>query len=211
MAELVVGDHPYFSTMGILSMGKKKNLIDTAVRLFAEQGYDGTTTLQISREAGVTEPLIYYHFRGKEELFTHILNGAFDEYVGRLEALPRDTPNEFVKIENLIHATQQAVEEMPRRTRLVMSSCPARIKDPDHVCYSRMVGIYEWHYDYLTRCLEAGMASGEFCDVPVAETAYVLISMINGMSRQHSLLKGRGILEARNAAVAFCRRSLLTR
>ena len=34
--------------------------------------------------------------------------------------------------------------------------------------------------DYIQACLEAGMASGEFCDVPVAETAYVLISMING-------------------------------
>lgn len=190
-------------------MGKKKNLIDTAVRLFAEQGYDGTTTLQISREAGVTEPLIYYHFKGKEELFTHILNGAFDEYVALLEALPRDTPSEFAKIENLIQATQQAVEEMPRRTRLVMSSCPARIKDSSHVCFNRMMAIYEWHFDYLTRCLEEGIARGEFCQVPVAETAFVLISMINGMSRQHSLLNGHGITQARSAAVAFCRRSLL--
>lgn len=190
-------------------MGKKKNLIETAVRLFAEQGYDGTTTLQISREAGVTEPLIYYHFKGKEELFTYILNDAFDEYMSRLEALPHETATEFKKIENLIHATQKAVEEMPRRTRLVMSSCPARIKDPDHVCYSRMIDIYNWYQAYLTRCLEKGIATGEFREVPVAETAFVLISMINGMSRQHSLLNGSGIAEARQAAVAFCRRSLL--
>lgn len=190
-------------------MGKKKNLIETAVRLFAEQGYDGTTTLQISREAGVTEPLIYYHFKGKEELFTSILNDAFDEYLRRLEALPQETATEFSKIENLIHTTQKAVEEMPRRTRLVMSSCPARIKDPDHVCYSRMIHIYNWYQAYLTRCLEKGIATGEFRNVPVAETAFVLISMINGMSRQHSLLDGSRITEARQAAVAFCRRSLL--
>ena len=192
-------------------MGKKQNLIETAVRLFAEQGYDGTTTLQISREAGVTEPLIYYHFKGKEELFTYILNEAFDEYVGRLDALPRDTDNEFVKIENLIHATQQAVEDMPRRIRLVMSSCPARIKDPDHVCHSRMVGIYNWHFDYLSRCLEKGIASGEFRNVPVNETVFVIISMINGMSRQHSLLNGSGITAARYEAVEFCRRSLMAK
>jgi len=190
-------------------MGKKKNLIETAVRLFADQGYDGTTTLQISREAGVTEPLIYYHFRGKEELFTYILNDAFDEYVARLEAIPRDAATEFAKIENLIHATQQAVEDMPRRTRLVMSSCPARIKDPNHVCYARMIGIYDWYKTYLTRCLETGIATGEFHKVPVVETVFVLISMINGMSRQHSLLNGGGIAAARQAAVEFCRRSLL--
>ncbi|MDX1267831.1 MAG: TetR/AcrR family transcriptional regulator, partial [Oceanisphaera sp.] len=169
-------------------MGKKKSLIETAGRLFAEQGYDGTTTLQISREAGVTEPLIYYHFKGKEELFTHILNEAFDEYMARLEALPQTTEDEFTKIENLIIASQMAAVEMPRRIRLVMSSCPARIKDPAHVCASRMRGIYNWYQDYLTACLERGMASGEFVPVPVRETVYVLISMVNGMIRQYSLL-----------------------
>ncbi len=190
-------------------MGKKKNLIDTAVRLFAEQGYDGTTTLQISREAGVTEPLIYYHFKGKEELFTHILNEAFDEYMARLEALPQTTDDEFAKIENLILASQNAVAEMPRRIRLVMSSCPARIKDPGHVCASRMLGIFHWYRDYLTGCLERGIASGEFVPVPVRETVYVLISMINGMIRQYSLLNDRRYENTKDVAVAFCRRSLL--
>jgi AcrR family transcriptional regulator len=190
-------------------MGKKKNLIETAVRLFADQGYDGTTTLQISREAGVTEPLIYYHFKGKEELFTHILNEAFDGYVARLEALPEETENEFAKIENLIVASQKAVAEMPRRIRLVMSSCPARIKDPAHVCSSRMLGIFDWYTRYLTQCLERGIASGEFVPVPVSETVYVLIAMINGMIRQYSLLDGHRFENAKKVAVAFCRRSLM--
>ncbi len=190
-------------------MGKKRNLIETAVRLFAEQGYDGTTTLQISREAGVTEPLIYYHFKGKEELFTHILTDAFDEYMTRLESLPSETTDEFTKIENLIITSQKAVVEMPRRIRLVMSSCPARIKDADHVCSSRMLGIFEWYQNYLAGCLERGMASGEFVAVPVSETVYVLISMINGMIRQYSLMSSGRHENAKDVAVAFCRRSLV--
>lgn len=190
-------------------MGKKKKLIATAVRLFAEQGYDGTTTLQISREAGVTEPLIYYHFKGKEELFTHILNAAFDEYVARLDALPETTADEFAKIENLIMVSQTAVAEMPRRIRLVMSSCPARIKDPEHVCTSRMRGIFNWYKDYLTQCLERGITTGEFYPVPIPETVYVLIAMINGMIRQYSLLNGSRYANAKDVAIEFCRRSLL--
>jgi len=190
-------------------MGKKQVLIKTAIRLFAEQGYDGTTTLQISREAGVTEPLIYYHFKGKEELFTHILNEAFDEYVTRLEALPQKTLNEFEKIRNLILASQKAVEEMPRRIRLVMSSCPARIKEPSHVCHDRLHGIYNWYWEYLAGCLERGMKTGEFIQVPVEETVFIIISMINGMIRQYSLLNGHRLTSAKDVAVEFCRRSLL--
>ena len=39
----------------------------------------GTTTLEIANKAKVTEPLIYYHFKGKDELFTHSLELAFQE------------------------------------------------------------------------------------------------------------------------------------
>ena len=39
---------------GILN--KKQNIIQAATRLFAEQGFEGTTTLQIANEAGVTDP-----------------------------------------------------------------------------------------------------------------------------------------------------------
>ena len=38
---------------------KKHELVRAAVRLFAENGFDGTTTLRIAKAAGVTEPLIY--------------------------------------------------------------------------------------------------------------------------------------------------------
>ena len=52
---------------------KRKRIVETAGRLFAEQGYEGTTTVQIVKEAGATEPLLYYHFKDKEDLFTFIL------------------------------------------------------------------------------------------------------------------------------------------
>jgi AcrR family transcriptional regulator len=63
---------------------RKQNIIRTAARLFAEQGFEGTITLQSAREAGVTEPLIYYHFKGKDEIFSHILETSFKEYFSRL-------------------------------------------------------------------------------------------------------------------------------
>ncbi len=48
----------------------------TAIRLFAENGYDATTTLQISREVGVTEPTIFYHFKNKQHFFNTILDAV---------------------------------------------------------------------------------------------------------------------------------------
>jgi len=51
---------------GILN--KKQNIIQPPHHLFVEQGFEGTTTLQLANEAGVTEPLIYYHFKAKDQL-----------------------------------------------------------------------------------------------------------------------------------------------
>ena len=45
--------------------------MDTAARLFAARGFNGTSTRQIAEAAGVTEPVIFKHFRDK-----HLLYGA---------------------------------------------------------------------------------------------------------------------------------------
>src|SRR5262249_33318744 len=46
----------------------KTKILDTAERLFADQGYDATSLRQIIAEAGVNVAAIHYHFGSKEEL-----------------------------------------------------------------------------------------------------------------------------------------------
>lgn len=46
----------------------KKRILDTAERLFAEQGYDATSLRQIIAAAGVNLAAVHYHFGSKEEL-----------------------------------------------------------------------------------------------------------------------------------------------
>ena len=65
---------------------KKNNIIKAATHFFASQGFDGTTTKAISDKAGVTEPLLYYHFSGKDEIYTSILDAIF---VGLFQAIGR--------------------------------------------------------------------------------------------------------------------------
>jgi AcrR family transcriptional regulator len=63
---------------------KRQAIIDSATRLFGSIGFDATTTIEIANEAGVTEPLIYYHFEGKDDLFTQIISATFSEYFSAL-------------------------------------------------------------------------------------------------------------------------------
>ncbi|MDD9270909.1 TetR/AcrR family transcriptional regulator [Paenibacillus sp. GCM10023248] len=51
----------------------KHKIIISAKKLFAQQGYEGTSVRKICDEAGVSLPLISYHFGGKENVFLAIL------------------------------------------------------------------------------------------------------------------------------------------
>ena len=52
--------------------GKKKT-IETAIKLFAKQGYHGTSTLQIAKEAGVSQATVFKYFKTKEDLLYSII------------------------------------------------------------------------------------------------------------------------------------------
>ncbi len=51
---------------------RREQLIEVATRIFAQWGYNATTTRAIAEEAGVTEPILYRHFATKQELFIAI-------------------------------------------------------------------------------------------------------------------------------------------
>ena len=58
-----------------LSAGQRKAaIVQAALPLFARKGYAETTTKDLARAAGVSEPLIYKHFPSKEALYAEIQN-----------------------------------------------------------------------------------------------------------------------------------------
>jgi AcrR family transcriptional regulator len=189
-------------------MSKRDAILKTAARLFAAQGFDGTTTIQIAREAGATEPLIYYHFKGKDDLFTHIISATFSEYFSRIDALEKNLGSPFDQIQKLIELQYDIAEEMPDEVQLITHTCPARLNDPEHICAGNVKKYRSRLLGYLTRSISEGVKSGEFAQVPVEETAILIISVINGIVRYRKMNQ---VLEKNlcKAAVDFCRRSLM--
>jgi AcrR family transcriptional regulator len=46
----------------------RQEILDVALVLFAEQGYDKTSLREIAEQVGVTKAALYYHFPSKEEI-----------------------------------------------------------------------------------------------------------------------------------------------
>jgi len=60
-------------------------LLDVAVRVFNERGYDGTSMDDVARAAGITKASIYYHVSGKEELLERGMRRGLDALFGMLD------------------------------------------------------------------------------------------------------------------------------
>lgn len=189
-------------------MSKKESILKTAARLFATQGFEATTTIQLAREAGVTEPLIYYHFKGKDDLFTRIIGTTFSEYFTRIDELEKNQGSPFEQIRKLIELQYDIAEEMPDEVQLIASACPARLNDPEDICAGNVNKYRQRLLGYLTRSLSEGIESGEFTPVPLEETAIMILSVVNGIVR-YSRMNPDPEKSLREAAVEFCRRSLM--
>jgi AcrR family transcriptional regulator len=57
--------------------------MNTAMRMFIEQGYDKTSLREIAEQVGVTKAALYYHFRTKDD----IVRAAFADYWAQMEEL----------------------------------------------------------------------------------------------------------------------------
>ena len=51
---------------------KRKAVMEAALKLFTERGFHGTSTAQISKEAGVATGTLFHYFPTKEDLINNL-------------------------------------------------------------------------------------------------------------------------------------------
>lgn len=70
-----------------MSESTKEIIKKTALSLFAQKGYYGTTMNDIAKLVGIKTPSLYSHFSGKEELFFSVYEDLANEYVSLMDRI----------------------------------------------------------------------------------------------------------------------------
>jgi AcrR family transcriptional regulator len=60
---------------------RREQLLDIGRRLFAERGLDGTSIEEIANKAGVSKPVVYEHFGGKEGLYAVVVDREVQRFL----------------------------------------------------------------------------------------------------------------------------------
>jgi AcrR family transcriptional regulator len=125
-----------------------ESILQTAVTLFNERGYDGTSMEDLSRALGITKSAIYHHVTGKEELLRLATGRALDSLsevarraeqapgpaIDRLEQLIRDAIGvlavqlPFVNLLLRVHGNTKAERDALARRRAFDRSTAELVK-----------------------------------------------------------------------------------
>ena len=107
--------------MGKLHADPRQRLLDIGLKLFANRGYAGTSVQDITDEAHVTKPTLYYYFDSKEGLFQALVDHAMDERLRLMqEAAPPEKPT-VDQLTDIIVALTAFARRQPDLLRLTFA------------------------------------------------------------------------------------------
>lgn len=103
---------------------RRAQLIEVGRSVFAERGYDATSVEVLAERAGVSKPILYEHFGGKEGLYAVIVDREIEHIVARItEAIGSGSPRERVEAAAL--AFLRYVEAHPEGFAVLAHDAPA--------------------------------------------------------------------------------------
>jgi AcrR family transcriptional regulator len=97
----------------------RERVVLSAVELFAKKGFEATSMREIAEAAGVTKPMIYYHFKNKEDLYFSILDTSLDRFTQTVRAAVEGEAPPEEKLQKIVATYVRHFEEENDIFRLV--------------------------------------------------------------------------------------------
>src|SRR5437763_7319464 len=102
---------------------RREQLLDVGRTLFADKGFDGTSVEEIAEKAGVSKPVVYEHFGGKEGLYAVVVDREEHRLLDRVtESLSGDHPR--VLLEQAAGALLSYIETETDGFRILVRDSP---------------------------------------------------------------------------------------
>lgn len=158
---------------------RRAAILKAAQDCFSEGGYYDTTVDQIAERAGVSKGAIYWHFQGKREIFTAILD---EEVLGKVisyQPLLEDSPSALDGLRNIIKLVQDIVQPN-------LDLAELRLEYMSHACRDERIRakfreMYELITSVMARQVERGVEEGTFQPVDAQAAAMILASTLDGL------------------------------
>ncbi len=183
------------------SAGRRQQILDVALQLFARRGFEGTTTRQIAAGARVNEAIIFRHFPRKEDLYWAVLEREC-ERLGGTQAFRRKLASSQGSDREVLSSI--AREILDRRSRdMSLSRLLLFSALENHRLSQRFFRAYlAEYYEVLAEHIRAGIAAGRFRPVDPMLAARGFFGMMVYHSWVQELFGWKHLQSFDNAEVA---------
>ncbi len=154
----------------------KQRILDEAIQLFRERGYEGTSLEELAKRVGITAAGLYYHYSNKAEILYAALEAAQKE----LATFTAPSRDDLTPSEQLAELTRKHLLAQVGRADYaeLYSFGPAQLSNPLSAKQRRKLRALERaHLDRLEAIIEAGRDEGTFSVDHVAPVAFAIIGM----------------------------------
>ncbi|WP_410574004.1 TetR/AcrR family transcriptional regulator [Amycolatopsis sp. cmx-4-61] len=177
-----------------------ESLLQVAVKLFNERGYDGTSMEDLSRKLGITKSAIYHHVPSKEELLRLAVDRALDGLFEVADATAQLDGRAIDRLEHLVRGSVLVLAD-----RLPFVTLLLRVRGNTKVERAALTRRRE--FDRLvTDLVKQAEAEGDIRpDVDPSVTARLIFGMVNSLIEWYRPRRGSSAAEVADAVckVAF--------
>ena len=153
----------------------RTRILKTALSEFASRGYDGVSTTEIAKAAGVTQPLIHYHFKSKEALWKATVEQIFcwlrEEFVNSVEFNTDEHPEQ--KFKKFVRMFVEFSGRHPEFGQLMLREGTQLTERLEWL-------VTEWIQPMLKDLMQGqqkGVEEGWLKDIPFAQVASILTAV----------------------------------
>lgn len=156
----------------------KQRIIDAAIELFANKGYDASSISDISSSAGVNRALIYYYFKDKRDLYYTILKGGNDAALRIAKEAYISEGSAIDRLRVFITGfSRMRVEQDKNIGRIIMRG----IVDNSPDIEKHMDDNFFRVSSILAKILEEGIASGELRDLDPEKMIHIILGLSHSL------------------------------
>jgi TetR/AcrR family fatty acid metabolism transcriptional regulator len=135
----------------------KNRIIDSAKKLFAEQGYLKTTVVDISKQAGLSEAALYEYFQGKEDLLLAIPDLWVSDLLADVQEQLFGIKGATNKLRKYLWWNMRRIEQAPLDAKIVYLFLKTNANFMNTPVYDNVRKLYA----YLVDIFEEGKKTGE--------------------------------------------------
>ena len=134
----------------------RAKLVEAALRIFAERGYDHSTVEEISLAAGHSKGAYYFHFDSKEDIFLELLQTWIDDQTNRLRAFETASGPAAIALMDALESVLRYDDRDPLWRLLLpeiwaQSHRNARVREMLRSAYTRWIALIQGIFEKADR------------------------------------------------------------